>query len=97
MYDFCLAMMANSFDADTPPMPHQTAALKNAIINVLKKRMSNYDTSIEADERILLTELGVRERMAVEVRLGEKRILKKAFDRVATWVVGTPSKRIKTK
>ena len=74
----------------------RTAELKGMVINILNKRTSEYTTSIEEDEGMLQTDLSLRERMAVEVRLGEKRILKKAIDRVDAWVVGPPSKRMKT-
>ena len=96
MYVFCLAMMADTLNTTTIPEIHKTAQLKTAIINILNKRMEMYDTSTEEDERLLRKELSLRERMAVEVRLGEKKILKKAIDRVDAWVVGPPSKRMKT-
>ena len=96
MYVFCLAMMANTLDATTIPEIHRTAELKTAIISILNKRMVMYDTSTEDDEGLLRRELSLRGRMAVEVRLAEKRILKKAIDRVDAWVVGPPSKRMKT-
>lgn len=89
-------MMANTLDATTIPEIHRTAELKRAIIDILNKRMVMYDTSTEDDEVLLRQELSPRKRMAVEVRLGEKRILKRAIDRVDTWIVGPPSKRMKT-
>ena len=89
-------MMVDTLDTTTIPEIHRTAELKTAIINILGKRMAMYDTSIEEDEELLRKEVSLRERMAVEVRLGEKRVLKKAIDRVDAWVVGPPSKRIKT-
>jgi N-lysine methyltransferase SETD6 len=89
-------MMANTLDATTIPEIHRTVELKTAIIDILNKRMTSYDTSTEEDEALLQRELSPRGRMAVEVRLGEKRILKKAIDRVDAWVVGPPSKRMKT-
>ena len=96
MYVFCLAMMADTLNKTTIPEIHRTAELKAAIINILNKRMAMYDTSTEEDEGLLQKESSPRERMAVEVRLGEKRILRKAIDRVDAWVVGPPSKRMKT-
>ncbi len=96
MYVFCLVMMAGTLDATTIPEIHRTAELKGMVINILNKRISEYPTSIQDDEGMLQTDLSLRERMAVEVRLGEKRILKKAIDRVDAWIVGPPSKRIKT-
>jgi N-lysine methyltransferase SETD6 len=95
MFVFCLTMMANTFNASTIPEVHKTAELKGAVLKVLDKRMKQYDASIEEDESKLLKELSARERMAVEVRLGEKRILRNAMERVDGWVVGPPSKRIK--
>lgn len=90
-------MMADMLDASTIPKVQRTAELKKAVLNVLTKRQAQYDTSIEDDERRLQTDLSVRERMAVEVRLGEKRILQKATERVDAWVVSPPSKRLKTR
>lgn len=44
---------------------------------VLEKLQGQYATSIEEDERLLETVQG-RERMAVVVRVGEKKLLKEA-------------------
>ena len=97
MYIFILAMMADALDANSIPVEiHKTAELKRAVLDILTQRQTLYTTSLEEDERLLRAELGARERMAVEVRQGEKRILRRAFERVDAWVVSPPAKRIKT-
>jgi SET domain-containing protein 6 len=82
MLVFCLSMMANTFDANSIPEAKGTAELKQAVLDVLSKRIAEYETTIEDDERLLDSTVDVRRRMAIEVRIGEKRILKKARERV---------------
>ena len=93
---FCLSMMANTLDGTSIPKVKRTAELRDAVLNVLAKRMTEYDTTIEQDEKLLESNLSLRHRMAVEVRVGEKRILKKARERLDAWVIGPPAKRVKT-
>lgn len=93
---FSLAMMAEKLDAETIPHMKKTAGLKTVMLKILERRWAMYATPIEEDERVLETDLPVRKRMAVEVRLGEKRIIKKAMGRIEAWDVPPPSKRIKT-
>lgn len=93
---FCLSMMVNTLDGTSIPKVKRTAELRDAVLNVLAKRMTEYDTTIEQDEKLLESNLGLRHRMAVEVRVGEKRILKKARERLDAWVIGPPAKRVKT-
>jgi N-lysine methyltransferase SETD6 len=95
MYVFCLSMMASSLTADTIPEYRKTAELKQAMLKVLAKRKAEYSTSIEEDEKMLQGEIPARQRMAIEVRLGEKRILKKAKERVEAWDTEPPTKRQK--
>ena len=76
-------MMANTFDANSILEAKRTAELKQAVLDVLSKRIAEYETTIEDDERLLDSTLDVRRRMAIEVRIGEKRILKKARERFA--------------
>ena len=75
-------MMANALDANSIPEAKGTAELKQAVLDVLSKRIAEYETTMEDDERLLDSTLDVRRRMAIEVRIGEKRILKKASERV---------------
>ena len=96
MLVFCLSMMANTLDANSIPEVKKTAALKAAVLDVLAKRTAEYETTIEQDEKLMESTLGLRHRMAVEVRIGEKRVLKKARERVDAWVIGPPAKRVKT-
>jgi Rubisco LSMT substrate-binding len=96
MYLFCLGMVAEKLDAATIPVMEKSAKLKKAVLDVLGVRLAKYDNSIEEDEALLKTDLSVRKGMAIQVRLGEKRIIKKAMDRVEAWDVLPPAKRIKT-
>lgn len=56
-------------------------AVYNAIVErALKARLVQYPTSIEYDEALLSRDdLAKRQRMAVEVRLGEKKLLQEAL------------------
>jgi len=97
MYLFCVAMMAEELDTTTIPEVEKTEQLRMAVLDVLGARLAKYETSIEDDEGLLLrTDLPLRKRMAIEVRLGEKRIIRKAVDRVEAWDVPPPPKRVKT-
>jgi Rubisco LSMT substrate-binding len=96
MYVFCLAMTTGMFDANSIPEPTRSTQLQRFVKDILQKRLEEYDTSVGDDERILQGELSLRERMAVEVRLGEKRILVKALERVDAWFITPPAKRVKT-
>jgi Rubisco LSMT substrate-binding len=96
MYVLCLAFMAGSLQSDTVPVFHKTAELKQVVLEVLSKRMQEYDTSMEEDESFLQNpDIGKRQTMAIEVRLGEKKNLQKAIDRVDAWVIGPQAKRVK--
>ena len=97
MYLFCLGIMAEQLDATVIPEMEKTAQLRTAVLDVLGTRLAKYETSIEEDEGLLLrTDLPLRKRTAIEVRLGEKRILRKAINRIEAWDVPPPSKRVKT-
>ncbi|TGZ84872.1 SET domain-containing protein [Ascodesmis nigricans] len=53
------------------------------LLRVLQNRLGDYETSIEEDEALLKnSEVMGRRRMAIEVRLGEKKILKGVLDEV---------------
>ena len=48
--------------------------------NVLLAKLASYPTSVQEDEQILTqAHISVRHRMAVQVRLGEKRLLEEAL------------------
>jgi len=97
MYLFCVAMIAEELDTTAIPEVEKTEQLRVAVLDVLGAMLAKYETSIEEDEGLLLrTDLPLRKRMAIEVRLGEKRIIRKAVDRVEAWDVPPPPKRVKT-
>ena len=89
-------MMADTLDGESIPQMKKTAELKKAVTDILGLRLAKYDASIEEDEKLLKMDLPARKRMAIEVSLGEKRIIKKALDRVDAWDVPPPTKRVKT-
>jgi hypothetical protein len=93
---FCLAMMATTVDEESIPQMKKTAELKQVLTDVLGAKMAKYEASIQEDGELLKTDLPTRKRMAIEVRLGEKRIIQKALDRVDAWDVPPPTKRVKT-
>jgi N-lysine methyltransferase SETD6 len=96
MYFFCLAMMADNLESGSLPEFHKTEELKSVALEILSKRMQEYETSMEEDERLLKdNSIGLRHKMAIEVRLGEKKNLQKAVDRVNAWVIGPAVKRAK--
>ncbi|KAL7274323.1 Ribosomal lysine N-methyltransferase 4 [Rhizina undulata] len=71
------------------PKPRKTREVKNALVGILEARLKEYATSVDEDEEMLKS--GVeeqRKRMAVEVRLGEKKILVGALEEVRGWVIG---------
>jgi len=56
------------------------------IQQLVDKRRADYDTNIGEDEELLQKkELSKRKRLAVEVRLGEKKILKKIEEIIQSW------------
>jgi hypothetical protein len=89
--------MTDTLDTENIPDVHRTAELKRNLLDILSTRMLEYNTSIPDDEGLLQTQLTSRKRMAVEVRVGEKRILHKAIDRVNAWVTAPPAKRARTR
>ena len=54
----------------------------NVVRKALTARLAQYPTTAEQDELILRQDISKRQRMAVEVRLGEKRLLQEALDLV---------------
>ncbi|KAI9837558.1 MAG: hypothetical protein M1819_007209 [Sarea resinae] len=67
--------------ARTLPSPNLSATAAQILQKVLKHRAAEYGTDIRTDESLLSRDSGLspRTRLAVEVRLGEKRILEEAF------------------
>ncbi|KAL8276921.1 hypothetical protein RQP46_010649 [Phenoliferia psychrophenolica] len=67
---------------DTPPRPKMDAEVGKWAVELLTRRAATYKTSIQEDEQLLATELAPRKKMAIQVRLGEKRILHAAKEGV---------------
>ncbi|KAI5854794.1 SET domain protein [Tricharina praecox] len=61
------------------PKPRISEEAAEVLARVMRERLGEYATTIEEDERLLETEITGRERDAVEVRLGEKRILQATY------------------
>ncbi|OLL23179.1 Ribosomal lysine N-methyltransferase 4 [Neolecta irregularis DAH-3] len=81
------------------PQGRKDVEMKMLVRNLLEKRLCAYMTSETMDEELMVygTGLSYRERMAVIVRLGEKKLLKAAIEQVDSWTdSGRPSKRLKT-
>ncbi|GAA5869697.1 hypothetical protein JCM16303_000551 [Sporobolomyces ruberrimus] len=69
--------VAKSQKKESPPKPKLDAGVAGWAKKVIAKREGDYETTIEDDEALLLdSTLPPRKRMAVIVRLGEKRILR---------------------
>ena len=97
MYIFCQSMMQTTLSTEEDiPQIQKTEDLKAVVRQILSRRLNMYETTLEEDEMLLRQEgLSLRKGMGVEVRLSEKRILKKAMERVDAWVISPPSKRQK--
>lgn len=95
MYIFCLSIMQQDLSEKSIPKIQKTEELQNVVLEIFSRRMNEYDTSLEEDEELLKRDLTLRKRMALEVRLSEKRILRKAKERVDAWVISPPTKRQK--
>ncbi|RVD88084.1 uncharacterized protein DFL_002282 [Arthrobotrys flagrans] len=82
-----------SYAADEKfPKAKKDARTRDIILEVLQRRREAFTTSREEDIAILGNSgeaLGKRKKMAVEVRLGEKEILKKMEEVVRSWVDAT--------
>jgi SET domain-containing protein 6 len=66
------------------PRPEKTPQTIAVLRRILEARLREYPTKLEEDEALLQGgELSPRRRMAVEVRLGEKRVLKEAWFEIA--------------
>ena len=94
--------MSETLTPSNIPEMQKTEDLEKVLLKVLARRMAEYETSLEEDERLLSEikrlsseDLGLRKRMAVEVRICEKRILEKARGRVEGWVIEPVGKRRK--
>ena len=94
--------MSETLTPSNIPEMQKTEDLRKVLLKVLARRMAEYETSLEEDERLLSEQkglsnedLGLRKRMAVEVRVCEKRILEKARGRVEGWVIEPVGKRRK--
>ena len=64
----------------TPNNGRRDEVLIAVLTGTLKEKLNHYPTSVAEDEKLLQkTDLPKRHRMAVEVRLGEKRLLQEAL------------------
>ena len=61
------------------PKPRISEDAAEVLARVVQQRLGEYPTSIEEDERLLETGVAGREKDAIEVRLGEKRILRATY------------------
>ncbi|BFZ57198.1 Ribosomal lysine N-methyltransferase 4 [Savitreella phatthalungensis] len=76
--------------AGTLAKASRTATTKALVLKLLSTKLQDYATSLSEDRLLLLrASLRNRERLAIEVRAGEKVILSEAIEQVSAW----PSKR----
>ena len=61
------------------PKPAKPPGVIAVLREVLLKRRLTYETSVEQDEQLLQRDLAERRRLAIQVRLGEKRVLERAL------------------
>lgn len=77
--------------------PRKSEAVAGVLREVLETRLSAYESGVEEDEVLLLDQtVRGRRRMAVEVRLGEKKIIAGALAKVREWVRPESAKRTET-
>lgn len=78
-------------DKGKVPKPEKSEETVAALVAVLEKRLAEYESSVE-DDRALLESAEVsgrrRKKMAVEVRLGEKKILRGALEKLRRGLQG---------
>ncbi|CAG8484797.1 5250_t:CDS:10 [Diversispora eburnea] len=69
------------------PKPKMIPELKNPLIELLKKRLFEYRTSINSDEEILMNKNNISKKLknAIMVRLSEKKILQNVIDFLVSW------------
>lgn len=71
--------------ASLPDKRKRDEALSSIVSDALKERLTQYSTSVSEDESLIASpEVRGRLRMAVEVRLGEKKLLQEALDHLAS-------------
>ena len=96
MYVFFLGLMQQDLSEESILEMQKTEELQKVVLEILSRRMAEYETTLEEDEALLNREdLSLRKRMGVAVRVSEKRILKKARERIDAWVISPPTKRQK--
>ncbi|KAI5841367.1 hypothetical protein DFP73DRAFT_528444 [Morchella snyderi] len=74
--------------------PKKTPEVAKVLEEILEKRLGEYGTTVEDDENLLCEEGAQgRKKIAIEVRLGEKKILKGALEKVRGWALVESAKR----
>lgn len=69
------------------PKHKKDATGKRLILEIIKQRLAMYGTTLEEDEKILLSPEGLSHRLliAVKIRCGEKQILRRMGELVERW------------
>ncbi|BFZ61418.1 Ribosomal lysine N-methyltransferase 4 [Saitoella coloradoensis] len=73
-------------DAEKVPKPRKTKKAQEILLSILDAREKEYPTTLEEDEaKLREANVSLNLRNALEVRIGEKRILKKCNEDVQSW------------
>lgn len=76
-----LKVMKNSNPENFTEKRKRAELKRSVIIHALNAKLAQYPTSLHEDEQLLKEEgMSMRQRMAIEVRVGEKRLLQEAID-----------------
>ncbi|KZF22667.1 SET domain-containing protein [Xylona heveae TC161] len=71
------------------PKEKMTSAVANVLSSIIERRQSDYGTSIEEDETLLQSQVTEsRLKMAIEVRLGEKKVMETALKALRQFSAG---------
>ncbi|KAL0633881.1 Ribosomal lysine N-methyltransferase 4 [Maublancomyces gigas] len=77
--------------------PRKSEAVARVLLEVLETRLGAYESGVEEDEALLRDQtVQGRRRIAVEVRLGEKKIIVGALAKVREWTPPDSAKRTET-
>lgn len=77
--------------------PRKSEAVAGVLLEVLETRLGAYESGVEEDEALLRDQtVRGRRRIAVEVRLGEKKIIVGALAKVREWMRPDSAKRTET-
>ncbi|KAI9826886.1 MAG: hypothetical protein M1832_005825 [Thelocarpon impressellum] len=77
-------------DGDELPEPIETPELASVLLKAVSKKLKEYPTTPDQDKALLRRHLPPRTRLAIEIRLGEKRVLEDAITEISFFPLGPP-------